>query len=69
MNETSVGVCGRTINVDGRELLNLASKDYLGLSQHPKLIQAAVDATQRYGVGSGASRLVSGTQSLHEDVE
>lgn len=60
---------GRTINVDGRELLNLASNDYLGLSQHPKLIQAAVDATQRYGVGSGASRLVSGTQPLHEDVE
>lgn len=60
---------GRTINVDGRELLNLASNDYLALSQHPKLVQAAVNATQRYGVGSGASRLVSGTQPLHEEVE
>jgi 8-amino-7-oxononanoate synthase len=60
---------GRTITVDDRQLLNLASNDYLGLSQHPKLIQAAVDATQRFGVGSGASRLVSGTQPLHELVE
>jgi len=57
------------ISIDGRALLNLASNDYLGLSQHPKLIQAAVEATQRYGVGSGASRLVSGTQPLHDEVE
>lgn len=60
---------GRVIRIDGRELLNLASNDYLCLSQHPALIQAAVDATQRYGVGSGASRLVSGTQPIHESVE
>lgn len=60
---------GRFIRVDGRELLNLASNDYLGLSQHPKLIEAAVDATQRYGVGSGASRLVSGTKPIHQAVE
>ena len=57
------------IKVHGNELLNLASNDYLGLSQHPKLIQAAVHATQQFGVGSGASRLVSGTQPLHEQVE
>ena len=60
---------GRTIRIDGRELLNLAGNDYLGLSQHPKLIEAAIQATQRYGVGSGASRLVSGTQPIHEQVE
>lgn len=60
---------GRTVQIDGRELLNLAGNDYLGLSQHPKLIEAAVQATQRYGVGSGASRLVSGTQPIHEQVE
>lgn len=65
----SVQSHGRTITVDGRDLINLASNDYLGLSQHPRLIQAAIDATQQYGVGSGASRLVSGTHPLHKEVE
>lgn len=60
---------GRTITIDGNTLLNFASNDYLGLSQHPILIQSAVDATHRHGVGSGASRLVSGTHPLHEEVE
>ena len=49
--------------------MNLASNDYLGLSQHPKLIEAAIEATRRYGVGSGASRLISGTQPIHEQAE
>lgn len=57
------------IQVDGRELLNLASNDYLALSQHPSLIEAAVKAMQQYGVGSGASRLVSGTQPIHAEAE
>lgn len=65
----AVEPCGRTLHIDGREALNLASNDYLGLSQHPKLIEAAVQATQRYGVGSGASRLVCGTHPIHEQVE
>lgn len=60
---------GRHIVVDDKELLNLASNDYLALSQHPKLIQAAVEATRAHGVGAGASRLVSGTQPLHQAVE
>lgn len=60
---------GRHIHVNGKRLLNLAGNDYLGLSNHPRLIDAAVKATQRFGVGSGASRLVSGTQPLHEEAE
>jgi len=61
---------GRHIQTDdGRTLLNLASNDYLALSQHPKLIQAAVDATTAFGVGAGASRLVSGTHPIHAQAE
>ncbi|MFK7789097.1 MAG: aminotransferase class I/II-fold pyridoxal phosphate-dependent enzyme, partial [Phycisphaeraceae bacterium] len=60
---------GRKIVIDGRELLNFASNDYLALSQHPKLIAAAVEVTHRFGVGSGASRLVSGTHEIHTQVE
>ena len=61
---------GRFVTLaDGRRLLNLAGNDYLGLAQHPALIAAAVEATTQYGVGSGASRLVSGTTPLHAEVE
>lgn len=60
---------GKTITVAGRQLLNLASNDYLALSQHPMLIEAAVKATRQYGVGAGASRLVSGTMPLHAQAE
>ena len=60
---------GRVIEVQGRPLLNLAGNDYLALAQHPALIRAAVDATRRYGTGSGASRLVTGHLDLHHRVE
>ena len=54
---------------DGREVINLASNNYLGLTTHPKLRDAALDATRRYGVGSGAVRTISGTMSLHMELE
>lgn len=60
---------GGRVRVDGRVLLNLSSNDYLGLSQDPRLIAAARDATARWGVGAGASRLVVGHLALHEEVE
>ncbi len=60
---------GPYADVDGRRLLNLASNDYLGLSGHPAVKAAAVGATERYGVGAGASRLVSGHTPLHAAVE
>ncbi|MEE9404709.1 MAG: 8-amino-7-oxononanoate synthase [Algisphaera sp.] len=53
----------------GQPLLNLAGNDYLALSQHPKLIEAAVNATQKHGTGAGASRLVCGTHPLHTQAE
>ena len=54
---------------DGKEVINLASNNYLGLTTHPKLRQAAIDAVRRFGVGSGAVRTISGTMSLHMQLE
>ena len=55
--------------VDGCEALLLCSNNYLGLADHPEMKRAAMAAVERYGVGSGASRLVSGTMELHEALE
>jgi glycine C-acetyltransferase len=54
---------------DGREVINLASNNYLGLANHPKLIEAALGATRTYGVGSGAVRTIAGTMRIHMDLE
>ncbi|HVX30326.1 MAG TPA: glycine C-acetyltransferase [Nitrolancea sp.] len=55
--------------VDGKEVINLSSNNYLGLTTHPKLIAASVKATEWYGVGSGAVRTIAGTMTLHEELE
>ena len=55
--------------LDGREVLLLCSNNYLGLADHPVLKEAAIQAVERYGTGSGASRLVSGNMELHEALE
>ncbi|MGH2429885.1 MAG: glycine C-acetyltransferase [Candidatus Limnocylindria bacterium] len=55
--------------VDGREVITLSSNNYLGLNTHPKLRQAALDAVERFGAGSGAVRTIAGTMSLHEELE
>ena len=57
------------VTVDGREVISLASNNYLGLNTHPRLVEAAAEATRRYGVGSGAVRTISGTMTLHEELE
>jgi 8-amino-7-oxononanoate synthase len=54
---------------DGRRLLSFSCNDYLNLSQHPDVIAAAIEATARYGVGAGASRLVTGNHPLYADLE
>jgi len=54
---------------DGRQVINLASNNYLGLTTHPKLRDAALEATRQYGVGSGAVRTISGTMRLHMQLE
>lgn len=60
---------GGKVRVAGRILLNLSSNDYLGLAQDSRLIVAAQAAAERWGVGAGASRLVSGHLAFHEAVE
>ena len=54
---------------DGKEVINLASNNYLGLTTHPKLREAAIEAVRKYGVGSGAVRTISGTMTLHLELE
>ena len=54
---------------DGREVINLASNNYLGLANHPKLIEAALKATRKFGVGSGAVRTIAGTMRIHMELE
>lgn len=53
----------------GRRLLSFSCNDYLNLSRHPSIIKAAIDATQRYGTGAGASRLVTGNHPLYGELE
>jgi glycine C-acetyltransferase len=55
--------------VDGREVINLASNNYLGLTTHPKLRKAALEAVRKYGVGTGAVRSISGTMKIHMELE
>lgn len=59
----------RQVRNDGDELLSFACNDYLGLSRHPDVINASVHATERYGAGAGASRLISGNHPLYERLE
>src|SRR5258708_26202359 len=54
---------------DGKDVINLASNNYLGLTTHPKLREAALAAVRKYGVGRGAVRTISGTMTLHMQLE
>src|SRR5471030_48569 len=60
---------GPLCHYDGREVINLASNNYLGLCEHPKLVEAAIAATKKYGVGSGAVRTIAGTSRMHMELE
>ena len=54
---------------DGKKVINLASNNYLGLTTHPKLREAALEATRKFGVGSGAVRTIAGTMKIHMELE
>ena len=54
---------------DGREVINLASNNYLGLANHPRLVEASMAATRAFGVGSGAVRTIAGTMRIHMELE
>jgi glycine C-acetyltransferase len=63
------GPQGAEVEIDGQRFINLCSNNYLGLNTHPRLIEAAIAATQKWGAGSGAVRTIAGTQLLHEELE
>ncbi len=60
---------GAWLVVDGKRVLNFCSNNYLGLANHPRLVKAAQDAMQTYGVGPGAVRTIAGTMGLHLELE
>lgn len=61
--------CEPVCRFDGREVINLASNNYLGLANHPKLVEASIDAARQFGAGSGAVRTISGTMTIHIELE
>jgi 8-amino-7-oxononanoate synthase len=63
------GPQGPTVLLDGKPVLLLCSNNYLGLADHPRVREAAADAAMRWGVGAGASRLISGTMTIHGRLE
>jgi 8-amino-7-oxononanoate synthase len=60
---------GTEVTWEGRRLINFSSNDYLGLAQHPRLKQAAIEATEKWGSGAGAARLICGTLPVHRALE
>ena len=60
---------GARIIVDGKDVLNFCSNNYLGLANHPKLVEAAKESTKKYGVGPAAVRSIAGTTDLHVQLE
>lgn len=67
--KTIEGAQGPYVYINGKSYLSFCSNDYLGLANHPKIKQAAIETIQQYGWGAGASRLVSGTMTLHQELE
>jgi 8-amino-7-oxononanoate synthase len=66
---TVSGPQGPRVQLDGKPVLLLCSNNYLGLAGHPRVREAAAGAAMRFGAGAGASRLVSGTMTIHRDLE
>ncbi len=60
---------GGRVRMDGREVINLSSNNYLGLANHPRVRAAALEAVERWGVGAGAVRWIGGTMSVHQELE
>jgi glycine C-acetyltransferase len=60
---------GPIVSIDERRLISLSSNDYLGLTHHPRLREAALAAVREFGVGSGAVRTIAGTMAMHEALE
>lgn len=63
------GLPSAVVSIEGRQLVNFASNDYLGLAGDSRLIQAGIEALKQYGTGSTGSRLLSGHRKLHQELE
>lgn len=70
-NEINIleGANGPVIRIGGKSFINLSSNNYLGLATDERLVKAAKDATDKYGVGAGAVRTINGTQKIHDELE
>lgn len=66
VHQTAVGA---RVKIDGKEVIQLSNNSYLGLTTHPKVVEACIKATEKYGIGSGAVRTISGTMDLHVECE
>jgi glycine C-acetyltransferase len=60
---------GGRVRMDGKEVVNMSSNNYLGLANHPKVRAAALEAVERWGVGAGAVRWIGGTMAIHQELE
>ncbi len=60
---------GGRVMMDGKSVINLSSNNYLGLANHPKVREAALEAVEKWGVGAGAVRWIGGTMSVHQELE
>src|SRR5438477_4703655 len=58
-----------TTTFDHRQVVNLSSNNYLGLTTHPRLRERALEATRRFGVGTGSVRTIAGTMAIHMELE
>src|SRR5712692_2348938 len=63
------GPQGSAIKVGGREVINFCANNYLGLANHPAIVEAAQEGLRRYGYGMASVRFICGTQDLHKDLE
>ncbi len=67
--DTLQGANGPVITINGQELINLSSNNYLGLATNPRMIEANTETTKKYGNGAGAVRTINGTLSIHDELE
>src|ERR1044072_1203208 len=60
---------GGRVHMNGKDVVNLSSNNYLGLANHPKVVEAARKAIDEWGVGAGAVRWIGGTMAIHDELE
>ena len=67
--DTVEGPNGPKVQINGKEVINMSSNNYLGLANNDRLKEKAIEAVKKYGVGAGAVRTINGTLSVHNELE